>query len=188
MKELLHGGKCCTQKISKGATQELTRIPPPLERCIGLTWPKAMLEKRPYLRNGQLLPRHPQPTQGLSLLPGQESVFMTWDRHEVWFYACPLDNLGGMLLTTRWPGGHNLKGQGCFRPQSDNDRISASPYVMEHVLFCLMSDVGGRLRLCGLRHCWCGKGCFSWLLREQPDGSIAESFWWAKCRHLGQLS
>jgi len=51
----------------------------------------AMLEKRPYLRTGQLLPRHPQPTQGLSLLPGQESVFMTWDRHEVWFYACYVD-------------------------------------------------------------------------------------------------
>ena len=29
---------------------------------------------------------------------------------------------------TTWPDGHNLKGQGCFRSQSD-DQIFASPYV-----------------------------------------------------------
>lgn len=50
-----------------------------------------MLRRRPYLNTGELIPRRPAPTQGLSLLPGQESVFMTWDRHELWVYACYVD-------------------------------------------------------------------------------------------------
>ena len=157
-----------------------------------------MLEKRPYLRTGQLLPRHPQPVQGLSLLPGQESVFMTWDRHEVWFYACPLEGWSDAMdlvpsffvnlscCLTTWPDGHNLKGQGCFRAQSD-DQISASPYVskghpaitkgIQRYLwlvmnittlchgtcsFCLMSDIGGLLRLCGLRHCYSMSSTMLW--------------------------
>ena len=31
-----------------------------------------MLRRRPYLNTGELIPRHPPPTQGLSLLPGQD--------------------------------------------------------------------------------------------------------------------
>eukprot|EP00435_Cladocopium_sp_Y103_P042207 s3632_g11.t1 len=31
-----------------------------------------MLRRRPYLKTGELIPRRPPPTQGLSLLPGQE--------------------------------------------------------------------------------------------------------------------
>jgi len=52
---------------------------------------KAVLRKRPWLRDGLLLPQRPQPQQGLSLLRGQESVFMTWDRFELWVYGCYVD-------------------------------------------------------------------------------------------------
>eukprot|EP00927_Polykrikos_kofoidii_P046271 TRINITY_DN40487_c0_g1_i1.p1 TRINITY_DN40487_c0_g1~~TRINITY_DN40487_c0_g1_i1.p1 ORF type:complete len:304 (-),score=30.40 TRINITY_DN40487_c0_g1_i1:236-1147(-) len=47
--------------------------------------------RRPWIRDGQLLPQRPQPEQGLSLLKGQESVFITADRFELWVYACYVD-------------------------------------------------------------------------------------------------
>jgi len=50
-----------------------------------------MLDRRPYLRTGDLCPRRPKPCHGFSLLAGQESVFMMWDRCEVWFYGCYVD-------------------------------------------------------------------------------------------------
>jgi len=54
------------------------------------TWQK-VVRKRPWLKQGLLLPRCPQPQEGLSLLRGQESVFMTWDRFELWVYGCYVD-------------------------------------------------------------------------------------------------
>jgi len=45
----------------------------------------------PFIQNGPLAPRRPQPQQGLSLLKGQESVFLTWDRFELWVYGCYVD-------------------------------------------------------------------------------------------------
>jgi len=50
-----------------------------------------VLQRRPWLRHGPLLPRSPQPVHGLSLWWGQESAFMTWDRKELWIYGCYMD-------------------------------------------------------------------------------------------------
>eukprot|EP00913_Durusdinium_trenchii_P014884 g13959.t1 len=59
-------------------------------RHAGLSQFSQMLEQRPYLQSGPLLPRRPAPVEGLSLRRGQESVFMTWDKHEVWVYGSEL--------------------------------------------------------------------------------------------------
>lgn len=50
-----------------------------------------ILQKRPYLRAGALVPRRPQPEQGLCLLSGQESIFLTCDSLELWVYCCYVD-------------------------------------------------------------------------------------------------
>lgn len=50
-----------------------------------------VIQTRPWLKDGFLLPRRPQPTHGLSLLWGQESVFITWDKFELWVYGCYVD-------------------------------------------------------------------------------------------------
>mmetsp|Transcript_8983 Transcript_8983/g.22253 ORF Transcript_8983/g.22253 Transcript_8983/m.22253 type:complete len:173 (-) Transcript_8983:223-741(-) len=50
-----------------------------------------VLEQRPWLREGSLLPRRPLPDHGLSMLWGQESIFMVADRFELWVYACYVD-------------------------------------------------------------------------------------------------
>lgn len=52
---------------------------------------EAVVQNRPFLREGFLLPRKPEPKEGLSLRWGQESVFMTWDRFELWVYGCYVD-------------------------------------------------------------------------------------------------
>jgi len=59
-----------------------------LRRCTG--W-QQVLSRRPELREGPLVPRRPMPLDGLSLRYSQESVFMTWDRHELWVYGCYVD-------------------------------------------------------------------------------------------------
>mmetsp|Transcript_35596 Transcript_35596/g.84965 ORF Transcript_35596/g.84965 Transcript_35596/m.84965 type:complete len:313 (+) Transcript_35596:28-966(+) len=53
-------------------------------------WQK-VLQRRPWLSQGLLLPRRPQPEAGLSLLYEQESVFFAWDRFELWVYGCYVD-------------------------------------------------------------------------------------------------
>lgn len=51
----------------------------------------AILQKRPYLSEGLLAPRFPEPKEGLSCLWGQESIFVIWDSMEVWVYCCYVD-------------------------------------------------------------------------------------------------
>mmetsp|Transcript_56688 Transcript_56688/g.127905 ORF Transcript_56688/g.127905 Transcript_56688/m.127905 type:complete len:266 (-) Transcript_56688:106-903(-) len=50
-----------------------------------------VVEKRPWLAEGPFVPRRPAPCTGLSILHGQESIFMTWDRLELWVYDCYVD-------------------------------------------------------------------------------------------------
>lgn len=64
-----------------------------------------MLQQRPYLKEGRLMPRRPAPLEALSLLPGQESVFLSWDRHELWVYACALENWSGIMQGMEDDGG-----------------------------------------------------------------------------------
>eukprot|EP00438_Fugacium_kawagutii_P030934 Skav200081 [mRNA] locus=scaffold4413:118925:128308:- [translate_table: standard] len=67
-----------------------------------------MLQQRPYLKEGRLMPRRPAPSEALSLLPGQESVFMSWDRHELWVYACGVDPTRGAGQAARPATGAKL--------------------------------------------------------------------------------
>ena len=115
------------------------------------------------------------------------SMHVPWrDDQMPWIWCRVFLSILHWCCLTTWPDGHNLKRQGCFRSQSD-DQISASPYVSKghpaitkgiqrylwlvmnittlchgKCSFCLMSDIGGLLRLCGLRHCYSMSSTMLW--------------------------